>query len=71
MTALQLARMSREEKLQTMEALWVDLSRDDASFESPAWHANALAETEAQVRSGKARFIDWETAKKQLLKRRK
>ncbi|HTB62072.1 MAG TPA: addiction module protein [Opitutales bacterium] len=71
MTASTLARMSKAEKLQAMEALWVDLSSDEASFESPAWHATALAEAETLVKSGKARFIDWESAKKQLAKRRK
>jgi hypothetical protein len=71
MTTLSLARMSKTEKLQAMEALWVDLSRDEASFESPAWHAAALIETEALVKSGQARFLDWETAKKQLAKRRR
>ena len=71
MTALQLARMSKTQKLQAMEALWSDLSRDEASFESPAWHASALSEAETLVKSGNAHFIDWEKAKKQLAKRRK
>ena len=71
MTALQLARMSKTQKLQAMEALWSDLSRDEASFESPAWHADALAETEARVKAGKTHFVDLETAKKQLARRRK
>lgn len=71
MTALTISRMSKTEKLQAMEALWVDLSRDADSFESPTWHAKALAEAEALVKSGKARFLDWDAAKKQLAKRRK
>jgi hypothetical protein len=71
MTALTLARMSKTEKLQAMEALWADLSRDANTFESPPWHATALSEAEALVKSGKACFLDWETAKKQLAKRRR
>jgi len=71
MTALQLARMSKTQKLQAMEALWSDLSGDADAFESPAWHAKALAEAEGQYKAGKAHFVDLATAKKQLAKRRK
>ena len=42
---------------------------DDDSFESPAWHAEALAETEAQVKAGNAYFVDFETAKTLLANR--
>ena len=44
-TALQIAKMSRAEKLRALEALWADLSRTEAAVESPAWHADALRET--------------------------
>jgi hypothetical protein len=47
------------------------LSRDEDSFKSPAWHATALAQAEAQVKSGRAKFFDLDTAKKQLAKRRR
>jgi hypothetical protein len=30
--------MSVAEKLRAMEMLWADLSRNEATFESPAWH---------------------------------
>jgi hypothetical protein len=49
----------------------ITLSRDEASFKSPAWHATALAQAEAQPKSGHAKFVDLETAKKQLAKRRR
>jgi len=65
----QIAQMSREEKLQTMEALWADLSRNDAAVESPAWHEDVLRETEARVASGQERIADWEAAKQELRKR--
>jgi hypothetical protein len=58
--------MTREEKLRAMEALWVDLSRDEAQIESPAWHGEVLGERAENVRTGKESFMDWETAKKQL-----
>ena len=63
---LPLKKMSRDEKLRAMEALWADLSRDEDRFESPAWHAQELREAERAVKSGKARFSDWEEAKKRI-----
>ncbi len=64
--ALALKRMSRDEKLRAMEAIWADLSKDEDQFESPAWHENALREAERAVKSGKAQFSDWEDAKKRV-----
>lgn len=68
-TALPLKSMSKVEKLRAMEELWTDLSKDDATFESPAWHLRELQETEARVAAGKEEFIDWEEAKKSLRRR--
>ncbi len=68
-TTIQIERMSREEKLQTMEAIWSDLSRDDAAVESPAWHEHVLKETEARVAAGQEKITDWTTAKQILRKR--
>ncbi len=58
--------MTREEKLRVMEELWTDLSRDEAQFESPAWHGDVLRERVEAVKSGKEAFMDWETAKQKL-----
>ena len=63
---LQLDQMTTEEKLQAMEALWVDLTANAREFESPAWHAKVLQEREERLRAGQESFIDWETAKKEL-----
>ena len=63
---LSLQKMSRAEKLRTIEALWADLSKDDDRFESPAWHAQALREAERAMKNGKAKFSDWEKAKKRI-----
>jgi hypothetical protein len=64
--ALPLKRMSRDEKLRAMEAIWADLSQDEDQFESPAWHEKALREAKHAVNSGKAQFSDWEEAKKRV-----
>jgi hypothetical protein len=61
-----LKKMSLDEKLRAMKALWADLFKDDDRFESLAWHAQALRESDRAVKNGKAKFSDWETAKKRI-----
>ena len=56
-------KMSLVEKLSMMEALWENLSQDESQVESPEWHESALREAELLVKSGKAKFSSWETAK--------
>jgi hypothetical protein len=68
MILLPLKEMSRAEKVIAMEALWADLSQNEAAFESPAWHQEELGATEQRVKSGKEQPIDWEQAKQQLRK---
>ena len=63
---LPIERMSREDKLRAMEALWADLTRDEAELESPGWHGAILRETEQLVREGKARFSDWQSARRRI-----
>ncbi|MDF3059555.1 MAG: hypothetical protein K0R17_3770 [Rariglobus sp.] len=65
-TTLPIENMSRQEKLRTMELLWVDLTRDETTYKPPAWHAAVLKETETAVRTGKATFSDWSDAKARL-----
>ena len=63
---LPIERMSREDKLRAMEALWADLSRDEAEADSPGWHGAVLRETEQLVREGKAKFSDWPSARRRI-----
>ena len=69
MTTIDMQRMSREEKLKVMHALWEDLARDEDAVESPAWHGDALRETEERVRSGAEQVLDWDEAKAELRRR--
>lgn len=69
-TVLPLERMSTEEKLRAMEALWADLSRNEAEYESPAWHGEVLRDREAASAAGGQPFLDWEAAKEELRRRR-
>lgn len=65
----QIARLSREEKVQLMEALWIDLSRSDEDVRSPSWHEDCLRETEVRYLAGEERVLDWEDAKRELWNR--
>jgi hypothetical protein len=60
--------MTTEEKLQAMEALWADLTRNEEQFDSPAWHEQVLKEREQRIKAGQESFIDWEIAKKDIAK---
>lgn len=62
----QIRGMSLHEKLLTMEALWEDLSAREASVEIPEWHKDLLDHRERLIAEGKAHFIDWEQAKKEI-----
>lgn len=66
MTIEAVRQLPRSEKLRLMEALWEELSRPDSAYESPAWHAKELAETERRLAEGKEQVMEWETAKKKL-----
>ena len=69
MTSLALKKMSRSEKLATMETLWADLSRDEPAYVSPAWHAEALRETAARVKAGRSKFGGWAEAKTRIARK--
>lgn len=58
--------LSRTEKLQIIEQLWDELSRNPDDVQSPAWHADALREAENAIANGDAGFQDWEQAKEHL-----
>lgn len=61
---IDLEQMSVTDKLRLMEDLWADLSGKEVS--SPDWHGDVLAERERLIESGEEKFVDWETAKRQL-----
>ena len=69
MITLEIGKMSRSEKLQAMEVLWADLSKDEASVVSPSWHSDVLKETEQRIASGLESPVDWNIAKQELRKR--
>ena len=66
---LPLNEMSLAEKLQVMEALWEDLSRNSDALDSPAWDETVLEEREKRIAAGEAHFTDWEIAKADIRNR--
>jgi hypothetical protein len=47
-----LAEMTQREKLELMEELWADLTRQPDEIESPGWHREELEATSRRVESG-------------------
>jgi len=62
----QIHQLPLHEKLLAMEAIWSDISREEVTLEVPQWHKDILDERERLIAGGKAQFIDWEDAKKQV-----
>lgn len=58
-----LKQMGLPEKLRLMEALWDELCDREEDVPMPEWHKTVLDERERQIGDGKAKFVDWETAK--------
>ena len=64
-----LTQFSFEEKLNLMEALWADLTKDETKLKSPAWHETVLKDREEAFAAGKVSVSDWEQAKKRIKKK--
>ena len=62
----QIREMPLHEKLLTMEALLENLASSEESIEIPDWHKDVLDQRELLIAEGKAHFIDWEQAKKEI-----
>ena len=67
-TTINMDELSIQEKIQIMESLWVELSKNADKVESPDWHKNVLQERENNIKEGKDQFIDWNTAKNNIHK---
>ncbi len=66
---LPLQRLSLEEKLRAIETLWADLSQHEPAVPLPEWHKRVLADREQMIQDGRARFLDWETAKRRIARK--
>ena len=66
---LSLSRLSFVQKLDLMETLWEDLSRDGKQLKSPPWHETVLKDREEAYAAGKVAVSDWEQAKNRIKKK--
>ncbi len=66
-TALPIDHMTVQEKLQAMEALWESLRQRESDVPVQQWHKDLLDARERDIRDGKAKFLDWDIAKKQIV----
>jgi hypothetical protein len=60
---LPLKDMTVREKLETLEALWDDLVRDESAIVSPKWHEDILIERSQRTAEDKSHFTNWDSAK--------
>jgi len=65
-TALPIDRMTAKEKLQAIEALWESLRQNEDEVPVPQWHKDLLDARERDINDGKAKFLNWKTAKKHI-----
>ena len=49
---LPVSRLSLAQKLDLMETIWADLTRDEEKLESPAWHKAVLEDREKAFKAG-------------------
>ena len=60
MNITEISKMSKLERLQTMEALWDSLIRQTPEIESPEWHRDILDSRKRKIEEDKAEFISVE-----------
>ena len=63
MNITDISKMSKLERLQTMEALWDSLIHETPEIESPEWHRNILDCRTRKIEEDKAEFIPVEELK--------
>ncbi len=69
MTSEDLKAMPISQKLQIMEALWLDLRDRFERLEIPAQLRELLDQRRARVRDGSAQLLDWDSVKATIGKR--
>ena len=57
MKALEIKKMSKNERLRAMEELWDSLLRDEDEIESPQWHQDVLNARSKKIENGDAEFL--------------
>ncbi len=63
MSTIEIAKMSKIERLRAMEDLWDSLSSDDPEIESPEWHQHVLDGRKKDLDEDLVKFISLEEVK--------
>jgi putative addiction module component (TIGR02574 family) len=63
---LPLSKLTLAQKLDLMEAIWDDLTRNEKALESPYWHEQVLRDREEALAAGKATVSSWEDSKERI-----
>lgn len=61
----ELTRLTDAERFEVLDAIWELMEKKD-EIESPAWHAEVLAERAAKIESGEANFLTVDELKERL-----
>ena len=62
----ELSRLTNAERIELLNAVWESIENKDEEIESPAWHFEVLAEREAEIESGKAKFLTLDELKERF-----
>ena len=63
---LSVSELTLVQKLNLMEAIWDDLSKNDEILESPDWHETVLKDREEALSACKITVSDWKEAKERI-----
>ena len=63
---LPLSDYSYEQKLDLLEILWDDLTRNETVLKSPDWHQEILKDRGQTVSSGRVKVSDWKELKERI-----
>lgn len=63
--------LSKNEKLELIEALWKSMSEEIKDSEIPEWHKKILDERLKKIENGEMEFVSWEKVKEMLQERMK
>lgn len=61
-----ISSMTRVQKMQLMEELWKELSKEENDAAPPAWHLEVLAHRQAEAKAGRNKSSKFEDVKKRL-----
>ena len=63
----QLKRLSRQEKLEIVTALWDDIAHEEGELSLPAEHARIIDERLERIKAGNAEQRPWSDIRKKYL----